>query len=607
MPLDYVNDTVGNVYTPPDYNSSPDAFGLSSPALFSPYQPPSNNSRFTILNTEDIADGGKRVYWRLEVYDLRQGFQQVGRWENNYGGVASSTLSTYYAEQGIIPFLSTGDSSFNPNLSPISIQHTLNVFDTFAIGLSSGTSIQTYLYKETSATNAALTQVTYAKGASGGITSLSSVKFVGTEYCAVGLANQGADVLSNLTTGGPTSVGTMNIATVGATGMIQTFLPGSPILICANGAILSLASTGAVTVAPSTVLASFPFGAYALGLASLGGAPVRAFWHGMSLANFSIGSINAQGGINPKGSIISTAQDGTTPQTLALPLSNVLHASLYRDGIIATDENRVIFHNGRTIRDLRVFKDVPANSDKIYKVAEFYVDGPALYAEINIIASASGTGNTQRAIWYYDFDNDAWFQVSATQTLSSTGMQSFGGRGGVSNQTGFLHMRVKDTKFWRMFHAPYAVSPFNYRKTSGAQAGTGQEYEPSGVITLTANELPGLEGMPKVIRSVQFMGDVDSGGTGGTPAKINIIAPGIDTSVHSMGDFVTGNPGKLQRRDFEDNIISFYKFQPTITVTRQSGGTDPTRLTPQFLPIAFEGTADWRPWVAPASREEVNT
>lgn len=607
MPLSYVDDTVGHVYTPPSGGANIDANGLSAPASYSPTQRGvANNSRFQILRTEDTEDNGKRFYWRLEVYDLRQGFKQTGRWENDFGSVASSTLSTTFEEQGLLPFLTTGDATYNPGIGTTGLyQHPLNVFNTFTIGLQDQVAaLETFLYKETSATNPVLTQITYAKGKA--LISLNRIIMNNTEYMAVGFATGGCDVLSDLVTAGPTSAGTMDATTGFCTGMIQTFLPNSPILIQAATQLLTLDSNVAISTAPTPVLTNFPVGGYALGLASLGGAPVRAWWFTAKISNFFFGGTINTGASGWTGQVVSTAQDGTTPQVLVLPLSNVQSAALYRDGIVASDENRIIFHNGRSIRDLKIFRDVVANSDKLYKVASMYVNGASLWAEINIIASPSGSGNTQRAIWYYNFDTDSWFQVTATTTFTGTGMQSAWGPGGVSNQTGFLHIRsLTDAKFWRTFQPPYGVNPFSYRKTTGAGTGTGQEYEASGIVTLTANELPGLEGMPKVIRSVQFMGDVD---TGGTAASVKVTAPGIDTSAHASGNFQTAvSVGGLQRRDFEDNTTSFYKFQPVITVTRQSGGTDPTRFTPQFLPIAFEGVADWRPWMAPASRQEVNT
>ncbi len=611
MTLDRSGDGTG-VYIPPSGNGpNIDAFGLAKPASVVPFQSGQGAVRFNIYNTETLPDGGERRYWRLEVYDLRQGFRQRGRFERDHGAVATSTMSHYFEEQAVLPFLTTGDSTYNPGIGTTGlVQRPINVFNTFAIGLvDQVAALDTFLYKETSSTNPVLTQITYSK--SKALLSLSRIVMNGTEYCAVGFATGGCDMLTDLVTGGPTSAGTMDASTGFCTGMIQTFLPGNPILITANTQMLSLPSNVAIGTAPTVALSYFPTGGYPLGLASLGGGPVRAWWLAPRVGNTYIGGSINTGAPFWSGHVISTDQSGTTPSELTLPLYNVQSAALYRDGIVASDETRIVFHNGRFIRDLRIFKDVSVASDKQYKVASLYVNGPSLWAEVNIIATSFGTYQSQRCVWYYDYDLDAWFQVSATSTVVAGGMISAWGPGGVSQQTGFLHIRALDAttpKFWRIFQPPYGVTPFAYRKTVGATATTGTAYEASGAITLTLNELPGLEGLPKVIRSVQFMGDVDAGGTGGTPAKVNVTAPGIDTSAHSLGDFQTATSvNGLQRRDFEDNVISFYKFQPTITATQQSGGTDPTLFTPQVLPIAFEGYADWRPWYAPPTREEVNS
>lgn len=600
MTLSRVGDGTAG-YTPASSGANIDAYGLAKPAAYAPAQGVEGGARFQIYDVQPFPDGGERRFWRLELYDMRLGFRQRGRFERDHGAVASSTMSNYFEEQAILPFLTTSDNAVSIS-TPLQ-QHSANAFGTLTAAIDNGTTTS-FFFKETSATNPAFTRITFAPGSR--IFSLTRIVMNSIEYLAAGLASGGAKVLSDLVTAGPTVAGTMDASTAGCTGMIQTFLPGNPILIQANTQLLSLPGNVAIATAPTVKLTNFPSSGYPLGLASLGGGPVRAWWltNVSASGQFISGSFN---GANFRGQIVSTSQDGDTPQVLVLPINAVQHATLYRDGVVATDEDRVVFHNGRFIRDLHIFRDVSPTSDKLYKCVGFYANGPSLFAEINIIASPSGTGNTQRVQWYYDYDLDAWFQVGAAQTLSTTGVLSVPGPLGVSSTTGFLHVRA-DNKFWRQYQAPFGVAPYNYRKTSGASSGTGQEYEASGVIVPTLNELPGLEGLPKVIRSVMFMGDVDAGGTGGTPAKVNVTAPGIDTSAHSQGDFQTGvSVGGLQRRDFEDNVTSFYKFQPTITATRQSGGTDPTRFTPQVLPIAFEGYADYRPWMAPPSREEVNT
>ncbi len=91
------------------------------------------------------------------------------------------------------------------------------------------------------------------------------------------------------------------------------------------------------------------------------------------------------------------------------------------------------------------------------------------------------------------------------------------------------------------------------------------------------------------------MGDVDAGN-----ASDNTTATSItwDVANHqhdfaTVGNFkratFTSGRGNIhQISEFDNNRDVFYRFQAKCTITQGSGGTDPTRYTPNALPVAFE-------------------
>ena len=296
------------------------------------------------------------------------------------------------------------------------------------------------------------------------------------------------------------------------------------------------------------------------------------------------------------GRIVSTLLEGSDPQELVLPLKRIFFAAIVRDGIVASDKERIVFHNGRSIRDLRWIKDRVANSDRLFECRGFWVNGPELYVEVNHRASASGTGSTNRWIEAYNFETDSWHQVSGTTTLSSTGAfgVAAGGSFPFSHETNFLHI-YSDGSWRRMFAPPNGYNPFSqYRQTSGAQTGTGNEFEATGTYTSTAWELTGLEGWPKTISRIIFLGDVDAGGTAATAATVRVRAgdpTAITNGTAASANFVTGLPtaqGGAQITDFPDNQDLFYRLQVEIRLARTTAST---RFTPNGLPVIIEGFA----------------
>ena len=124
-----------------------------------------------------------------------------------------------------------------------------------------------------------------------------------------------------------------------------------------------------------------------------------------------------------------------------------------------------------------------------------------------------------------------------------------------------------------------------FRQTTGAQSGTGYEFELNGTYTSPYWKLPGLEGCPSMVSKITFAGDVDSGGTSGADASV------VVTAGNMTGTFYTGYSHRAQAADLVDTGEVFYDLQVSITQTRNDGST---RWTPNGLPVIIEGYS-WVP------------
>lgn len=590
------NDEGTGRYVPPSATGfNPDVFGLARPPQFiSGIDTPLGQSRYFVQKFDKAGD---IYYWRWEIYDLRGGLNlqrgPIPLTHNRMAGPAPDPAVGLCepTESGLIIPLAT--ESLND--SSISFTGTLgchwaNCFDRLVIG--QGSVANHSLFKETSATNPALTAMTFTPG--GIITAMAPLVInsssTGTKRLCIFYTNDNGDVLDDLT---PTVNGTTFHAGLNDTrGAIQTFLNTQTILflVSATGTgdafcIKTLKASDAINTAPTTVLQNVPANGYALGMLSLGGGPVRAWWVWGETRNSGGTSVAAR---TEKGHITSTNLQGTDPQELFVGLPFIYDAVIVNGGIACSDGKSLRFHNGRTIQDLGIFKNRIVNSDRVYRVAGLGANGDELIAEVNLIASTSGTGNTYRWFEAYNFNLGTWRPIGNPYEPGSTGIRSqcFAGGMPISETTRYIQTLTLDKTFYGKYLPERGVDPYSLRKSSGAQATTGLKWEAGGKATLPASQIPGLEGWPLVVRRISGNPQLEIGG--GTPTT----NPSVAVSVGGVScTFVYGQTQGRQEFPHFDNGNVVYELQPVITLTQQSGGTDPTRTTPQALPIIIEGLA----------------
>jgi hypothetical protein len=590
-----------------------DIYQVARPPAIAPVQGNLGTARYTVNAVGRDYPG--LYHWSLQVYDSRSGMRQRGRFDESHANWSSNTFDQRYEQTSVHSQLTTAYSSpaASSGISMSIHSAWIPSFNKLAVGLSDTNEAHTYLYTETSATNPALTQLTYDK--STGMTCLAPLSVNGVDYLGVGLRGANVRLLSDLGAV-PTDAGALGGAssTTAVTAMQQVPLPHSPILLHIGSAFYAgNADVAMGSFTPGVTETGVPIGGYALGTASFGGGPVKAWWVvGDGNPSYTLPGNTTGSSLDPNlfhGRLASTNLFGYQYEETYLPLKSVPIACLIRDGGAFSDTDRVIFYNGRVMRDLRIFADPPANSDKQYKVCGFYVrDRSELYAEVNEIATANGSNVTRRAKWLYDFDLDCWRQVEAWQTVTATtGIQSFFGTGRtgtlpVSQLTGFMHEHVtiatSGNTWTRQFQPTPGINPNSLRKTTGATATTGNPVEASATWTSPIWDIPGLEGMPKLVTRIQGPPNenLSAGGTGAymivslntgrqvrNPAGTLVSGDAIFTATEPTGRYPATELGFAGGWD--------QTVQLTVTSYRATTGTDPTLLTPNPWPITVEGFA----------------
>lgn len=531
--------------------------------------------------------------WTLLIEDVRGGLNRtVGyyggesqyRREGDWDRISQADADGRFYRTLILPQLTTVAATPDPG-GTLKGLHSCNIFGTLVLGV--GSTADKALFTETSSTDPTIISKTYTPASA--ITGLASI-VAGGATNAARLAIMHSGSVAQLMASDYTTVTGMHADTNPCWGMIQTPLyytstagnaVTNPILIYSKGAIRILDSVATVSDAPQVGLSNVPNGGFALGMAKLAGAPIRPYWV-WPYAN-TTGSMLANGSETP-GHVVSTNQEGTDYQEIPMGIKYIYSAVIVNNNaIVATDKERIMYYDGKSAsRDLQWTTDRVANSDRVFECRGLMVNNNEVWARVGYKASPNGTGNTQTWWEVYNLESNAWYQTSATGTMTSTGTYGLlpSGTLPLSDTTGFAHV-YEDGSWRRMFVPTYGKNPFTlYRNTSGSQATTGNEYEASATYTSPYWELPGLEGWPKIVSRITFLGDVDAGGQDTTDASVTVTAGNL------TGLFKPGLPHRSQLMEDVANLDMFYQLQVSITLTRNSGST---RRTPNGIPIIVEG------------------
>ena len=575
--------TSGQGYVPPTTGFIPDLASLANPSLPAPSVRGIGPHR--VRGPVPISKDHPNLYLcRVEWYDARGGPRQIG-YPNEHAAVASGTLVG--DDQGILrlPFLTTAATSPDPAASGYRISST-NALGVMVAGFASDIA-SPLLFRETSATDPTIIAVTgyVATGANMGILHLGQIHVNGTPYLGIGLsgnaANNTLQVISDYAN--PPTSSSAPVGIQPTYWFYQTPIDGDAIIAQVGSTLVSfrtdVAAGSTVIVTRRTGLIT---GGYGVGLVNIDGVPGVA-WVAPTRATTLI--YNAQAAT--QGRVLMADLRGFNIREVKFPLKWVTFATEFYGGIFACDQEHHYYWPAGAARPIPVdsASDYAANSNKVRKCRGHWRKGGKMRFEINETITASGTGATTRYRMEYDPTLNTVKQISASTTLSTTGELSIGGPLlPSSEQNDFEHVYA-DGSWYRQYSPPDNVLGYASRKTSGAAATTGQAYEASGSLTTMAVVIPGFEEARFNPWRAVFGGDVDAGGTGGTPATVRLTETGVQRFV----EFTTQHPtGRVQVQYFPPGRGTTYRPQATILATRQSGGTDPTKFTPQCYPVAID-------------------
>lgn len=579
-------------YIPPEVSGyfAPDLYNFTSPVVYE------GKARSTPNFTARIVDRSRDyeiVQWRLVIEDLRGGIgAEQAMFADTFDRTSfkQTTADTRFYRQAIL-----GPRPVNVTL-PITIGtgmgiHHAHVFDVLWMGRGSTSQC---LIRETSSSNPALTTVSYSPGSS--IISMAPIVIGGTTSArrlAIGRQSGPVQVIGSLS--GTVDL-TLHTNTTACYGIIQVpTLSDSepdPILLYAGNAIRRLLKTQS-TDAPTTLLNNVPNGGMALGLVRLGGAPLMAAW--LWPRRHLTGHMY-QIPIEP-GRVVLTDLRAVSYFELDMGLPYVTHAVIYNGtAIFASDGSRITVNDGRAkARDLGWPASVDGLANNVTslrpQVLGMCVNGAELWVMVNYLKTDS---TNEIALFIYDIPTNAWHRLVKIQSDTSppggddTPVPSYP----LSPTTRRLYASLQSAGLQSMhrFYVPhYGENPFETQRLVWPYDPPGDGFDGSVAKIMTpAWELPGLEGWPKTVSRIVFMGDVDAGNTdfgSGAYVEVGVVPDNVTGNIPTVR-FSSRMADRPQIAEWPDKSL-FYRLQLLISMQR---GSDP-KATPNALPIAVEGYA----------------
>ncbi len=592
--------------------------------------------RNTMTVTDVLDQDGKRVpnvkEVEIVINNLTGGLNRVwgtARQPSSY--YPYSDLDRYATGQlltkdpGVVSLPLFSDISFAAvtalNYYPLS---SVNVFNLLVIG--NGKTANTSLKRETSSSDSTLLDITYnptnvinnlCTGVIGGLTQPERL-FVHKDSAAI-------EVLSDVTTGGPTVYGTMHGLTVHSWGHlvspINNNTPGATtLLIYGNNAIWSIGSESAVGGVPIAVLSGTPNGGYPIGIVKLPGAPLRAYWlfPNQYLAH-SINNITDNGAIN-FGQIVSTNLEGTDAQNIRLPLSRILGAAQFGDSIIFWDGLSIWELTDRP-RNMHIFEQrVDANSgqpnsDIEFQVMGIYVINGTLFAHV-VENNVTLDNFVRHFLEEYIPATGAWHRSSIGLVGNSTGSPTQTRGAALTYLRGHLWTSMAAGAFpssvtTSHVHLPYVstgttiprqlipptgtIPYYAYSQTDGAGATSGQLFETTTAsLVSSAMLIEGLEGFPCVLEEVRCMGYL-GGSTATTAAAWKLYVAdqtntGFSIPTAPTVKFTGLDPlfKMVKRRGFDNNHNYFSRLQYKLEMTQAGNQANFSYTTPNGVPFSMK-------------------
>ena len=601
------NDTPPTPFIPPPTFSNPQGSAsgydfFQSNAPYDASRPPSGRNSFQAYRLQEHPNV---IRWDLYIEDLSDGLDLMQtRIDTGYvpNKLADSNLEHRYPYTLCLLPLEESDTTASKllvadeNLSSA----TLRADDAAVIFAAGGSTANQALFAlgQNLATGAMeVTAKTYSPASVVEHIAVIHIATVIDRMCIMRVAGA-PQILSAMNNVAPTVDGTMNANLNPGYAVVRSPLnaatPGAEtLLFLANSTLYSLTSTAAIGDAPTAILTNVPNGSYLIGVIAIPGSPPRIYigWPEETLSVSVLEQTN-----DNTFQIVSVNLEGTDPQRLDIGLDFCIHAKKYREGVIATDGQTIIWQHGLkqnlgALRE-RVWQSGMSGSIVTLEVVEARL--LAFCAEVDSASVVQG-----RWIEEYIPENDAWYRVSA-KVDPGAGAGTTTPVLATTNNTPVLHYHAMSeaiTYHYRLFWyqrevagwksisiLPLAVNPFRWQNAGESF----RFFTTTGTARMPIYHF--FSGFPKCVS------DMWSGAE--LPATTN-----LDSSVEyefgeeaAMSISFTGNPTlTFRERDRWDrryqvlaNPHIFDRLQMQITVN-QGTGANATRTTPNALPFRVGG------------------
>lgn len=343
----------------------------------------------------------------------------------------------------------------------------------------------------------------------------------------VGFGDDPARVLSEFD--GTPNTGNMHANTEPCFGVYDSALnsttPGAgTLLMYANNGWWSLSSaTSAISDAPTQTLSGINNGGFIIGDAEIAGTPLRLYYveplEDLGKTHMLDSNAATSGSVSAVGRIRSINIEGSDLQDLDIDLDFVIDAKKWREGIVATDGETVIWHSDQKV-NLGWNRERQWASDAIVSIAGIRVIGERLFVDVRERTGSTTYLSTDEYIlesnrWVPAFQREShdtaarWpvfvretpvihYYDTATKTPAVN--RAFWGHG-VEGSDGIVEWH--GSTLW-----PPSYNPF-YSQTTGNMPRT---FATSGQLDTTIYYF--MEGMPKIPTDITWHGTFPSSATG---------------------------------------------------------------------------------------------
>ena len=412
----------------------------------------------------------------------------------------------------------------------------------------------------------------------------------------IGRTSGAPQILSGLNNAAPTVDATMHANLTPCFGHIFAALnsttPGvGTNIFLANNGVWTLSASAAVGDAPTQTLSGLPDGGYIIGALQIEGSVHRIylFLPHEDLATESV--LRAASGT--EGYIVSINFEGGDIQPLEMGMDMILHALVWRDGIVATDGVSVVWHNGQKV-NLGWNKARKHASDRQANITSLAVVDDRLLA---FVAETDANSSVQDIyVEEYIPEENRWYRHTKTETLSGATTKPVLANTGTTPVFHSIDAEEAATFGHRLFYyvtvggegwrsftlLPSVANPFDWQNT-------GESYRffaTSGSAETPVYHL--IDGFKKAVTDIVYKGELK-----GEDASLKVDIASQSGSAMSF----SGNQSATFKEDDDWRQHTWINPSPEVldrlqfkfTVTQGTSGTGVTRTTPNALPLVIGG------------------